>query len=353
MANKSITPAALGIPEGFPMPRRKDVGIGMVGFGGIARPHLSDYKALGLNVVAVADINADARKAALDLGIPTAYESYRDLIADDAVEVVDLLTQPTVREEVVVAAVKAGKHVVTEKPLTERIDEGERMVAAADEAGVLFAVHQNYRWRTMNYMARNIVAKGFVGRPFFVSIEIFGRQDVELKDHHFYAVCTNFLPIQWGNHLSDLMRYWTGHDAKRVLTRLGRMNGQNFVSDNLQMSMTDFGEGLHGHVVHTELLRSSLQGTWCRIDGDRGSIMFDFDTRLTLQSELLGPDVHELDMTGLPIGRSFGGSMCDVLMAIEDGREPMVSARDNMATVRTIKAEEASAAEGGVWVDVS
>ena len=350
---QKITPEELGIPELFSQPRRMDVGIGMVGFGGIARAHIADYRKTGLNIAAVADVSPDARKAAQEAGVPNVYESFRELIEDDAVEVVDLLTQPDIREEVVRAAADAGKHIITEKPLTETAAEGECMVEAAREAGIRFAVHQNYRWRPMNFMARNIVKQGFVGAPFFVSIQIYGNQDVELKTHHFYAVCENFLPIQWGNHLADLMRYWTGRDAGRVLTRLGRMNGQNFVSDNLQLSITDFGAGLTGHVVHSELLRSSLSGVECRIDGDKGSVVFDFDTRLVVQSELLGVGPHTLDMTDIDYGGSFAGSMCDFLMAIEDDREPMVNAADNMTTIRTVLAEERSAQKGGVWINVT
>jgi len=355
MADESvatIAPAELGLPAATPLPERGDWRIGMVGFGRIARgAHAPAYRSAGWPIVAVADPDPEAREIAREtFGVERLYTDYRKLIADEAVEVVDLLTHPTIREEVVAAAAEAGKPIITEKPLAENLDECLRMAAIADQAGIPFAVHQNYRWRAMCFLAHHIVARGLIGEPYFASIEIYGRQDLTLADHHFYAVCDNFLTIQWDSHLADLLRYWTGRDPHRVLARTGRMAGQNFVSDNLLMVLHDFGEGLSGHVLHTELLRSTLGGVECRVEGDGGSIVFDFDSRMALESAELGGGPRRLEAAGATYASSFAGSMGDFLIAIETGREPSVSARRNLPTMRTILAEAASAAEGGAWV---
>ena len=132
------------------------------------------------------------------------------------VEVISLLTHPTLREPVVKAAAAAGKPILTEKPLANNMEECERMVAIAADAKIPFAVSQNYRWAGTNFLAHHIVKKGLIGQPFYASIEIQGRQDVELDGHPFYSKCESFLTIQWNNHLADLLRYWLGADAKRV-----------------------------------------------------------------------------------------------------------------------------------------
>jgi len=349
----AITPPDLGLPEALPMPERSDWRIGMVGFGRIAQgAHAPAYRSVGWPIVAVADPDPEARQIAREkFGVERLYADYHELIADDAVEVIDLLTHPTIREEVVAAAAEAGKHLVTEKPLAENLDECLRMVEIADRAGIRFAVHQNYRWRKMCFLAHHIVRKGLVGEPYFASIEIYGRQDVTLAGHPFYATCDNFLTVQWDTHLADLLRYWTGRDAHRVLARTGRMAGQNFVSDNLLMVLHDFGEGLNGHVLHTELLRSTLGAVECRVEGDKGSLVFDFDGAMILESADLAGGPRRLDTPGAAYASSFAGSMGDFLLAIETGGEPSVSARRNLATMRTILAEAQSAAAGGAWVD--
>ncbi|MFP4058804.1 MAG: Gfo/Idh/MocA family protein [Candidatus Brocadiia bacterium] len=354
MTEQLATPAELGLPAATPLPRRRDWGIGMVGFGGIARgAHAPAYREAGWPIVAVADPDPAARQvAAGKFGVDRLYTDYRELVADPKVEVVDLLTHPTLREEAVRAAVEAGKPIITEKPLAATLDEARRMADLAYRAGIPFAVHQNYRWRAACFLAHHAVRRGLVGEPYLASIEIVGRQDVALAGHPFYAVCRDFLTVQWNTHLADLLRYWTGRDARRVLARTARMKGQNFASDNLLTAVHDFGPGLTGHIFHSELLRVSpaLGGDRCRVDGDRGSLVCDFDSRLTLESAELGGGPRRIEVARGAYARSFAGSMGDFLLAIEEGREPQVSARRNLATLRTVMAEEASARAGGQWV---
>lgn len=348
-----VTPGELGLPEAIPLPSRTDWRIGIVGFGGIARhAHAPAYRAAGWSVVAVADVDPAARKTAEeDLGIERLYEDYRDLVEDERVEIVDLLTQPTVREDVVRAAAAAGKPVMTEKPFGSSVAECVRMVEAADQAGIPLAVHQNYRWMKMNFLAYHAVQRGLIGEPFFVGIEILGTQDVDLKDHSFYPRCDDFLTLQWNNHLVDLMDYWTGREAVRTFARTGRMEGQHFASDNLLCTLTEFGPAVTGQILHHELLRSSLDGVRCRIDGDKGSMVFNFDSSLTLDSQVLGKGPVQLDTEGHAWADPFAGSMGDFLLAIEEEREPMVSGRRNLATMRTVLAQDRSARAGGQWVD--
>lgn len=350
---KQITPQELRVPEQLPLPQRRDWRIGVVGLGSIARgAHLPAYHENGWPVVAVADPEPAIREVARkQFGIEHVYESYRELVADEAVEVIDLCTQPILREEVVAAAAEAGKHVITEKPFGLSLEECRRMVEIAEEAGIKLAVHQNYRWMRMNYIAHDLIQRGFIGKPFFASIEIQGRQDVSLADHEYYSQCEDFLTKQWDNHLADLLRYWTGKDAKRVLARTSRMQGQNFRSDNLLTVLTDFGPGLMGHTLHSELLRSSMEATHCRVDGDQGSLVFDFHHRLMLESTQLRGGPQEIDVSSLYYTNSHAGSMADFLIAIERDQEPSVSGRRNLATICTILAEHESAELGGVWTD--
>ena len=348
------TPRELGLPETIPLPKRADWRIGMVGFGGIARgAHLSAYRSVGWQVTAIADPDPTARQRAQESGIPRVYDDYRDLISDESVEVIDLCTHPTIREEVVRAAANAGKHLITEKPLAGTMDECLRMVDVAESAGIKLAVHQNYRWMKMNFLAHHIVARGLIGEPFFADVEILGTQDVDLAGHSFYSKCEDFLTIQWDNHLADLLRYWTGRDADRVLARTSRMKGQNFTSDNWLAVIADFGDGLTGHILHTELLRSSLGGVLCRVDGSDGSVVFNFHDNLRLESKALGEGVREINGSDLDFPSSWCGTMGDFLIAIEENREPLVSARRNLATMRTILAEEASARQGSRWIQVN
>lgn len=337
----------------MPLPRRKDWRIGMIGFGEFAqRAHAPDYVAAGWQIVAVAAPNAATQRTARErFGIERTYSDYRELIEDATVEIVDVVTPPAFREEAVLAAADAGKHIIVEKPFGRSIAECERMVQAAEQAGICLAVHQNYRWMKGSFVAHHVVKHGWIGTPFFLGVEVFGRQD-QLSKHPFYVNCEDYLTLHWNTHLADLLRYWSGSNACRVAAHTARMNGQNFRSDNLFISRHDFGPGLTGHILHSELLRSSLGGNQCRIDGDEGSIVFDFEgDNVQLQSNKLGPQVFQIDTSNLEWMEALCGSMGDFLLAIEEGREPTVSGRRNLPTISTVIAEIESVKSGGVWVD--
>ena len=154
--NKMITPRELGISDAIPRPKRSDWRIGVVGYGGIAGVHIPAYLEAGWKIVAVADPDAQARQRASQ-AIPGArmYESYQDLVSDPDVEVVSLLTQPTLRVPVVEAAFKNGKPILTEKPFAITIEECERMAALSEQYNLPLAVSQNYRWNGANFFARD------------------------------------------------------------------------------------------------------------------------------------------------------------------------------------------------------
>jgi len=79
-----------------------------------------------------------------------------------------------------------------------------------------------------HFSAKHIIDRGLIGTPFHVSMEIYGQQDTQVANHPYYSTCQDSLTIQWNNHLADLLRYWMGKDAKRVLSRTRRSPKQNF-----------------------------------------------------------------------------------------------------------------------------
>lgn len=350
----TITPAELGIADAIPRPKRAGWRIGIVGYGGIAGAHVPAYLEAGWQVVAVADPDPRARQRASE-AIPGArlYESYQDLVSDADVDVVSLLTQPVLRVAAVEAAFANGKPVLTEKPLANTIEECEQMALLSERHGLPLAVNQNYRWNGANFFAREIVRQGYIGAPFYAAIELQGRQDVQLAGHPFYSQCEDFLTIQWNNHLADLLRCWLARDPVRVLACTRRMSGQNFRSDNLLLSIADYGGNVTGHITHSELLRSSLGCASCRVDGDAGSIMFDlYTSELTIQCARTGEAPRKLDLAGTRLASSFSGPMGELLISIEEGREPETSARRNLPTIRHVLAEARSARAGGTWMQL-
>jgi predicted dehydrogenase len=339
-----------GLPSQIPLPSRPKR-IGVIGLGGIAQAHLPAYRAAGWTVAAAADIDPARRSEAERVhGLPRVYADYRDLVADPEVEVISLLTQPNVREAVVDACAAAGKPVQTEKPLGPDLATCERLITRAAGAGIALSVSQNYRWFPGPFAATGFIEGGWIGRPYLASIQLHGTQDRDLAGHPFYSTCTDFLTVQWNTHLADLIRGWMGADPVRVCARTSRMPGQAFASDNLLVSVTDFGPHGTGHLLHSELHRGGLASDQVRIEGDAGTLLFSlWSDTLTLRSDRIGPTPVTVACKPEGFLSAFCGPMADLMLALEQGREPRISARRNLATIRQVLAEHASAAAGGTW----
>lgn len=116
----------------------KTVNIGVIGAGGIAKnAHLPAYKACEqANVVAIADVNEVAlEESKTKFEIPNAFADYHDLLAMEDIDAVSICTPNFLHKDPAIAAMRAGKHVLCEKPLAMNAAEGEEIVAVSRETG--------------------------------------------------------------------------------------------------------------------------------------------------------------------------------------------------------------------------
>ncbi|MBV8159238.1 MAG: Gfo/Idh/MocA family oxidoreductase [Dyella sp.] len=144
--------------------------MGLVGPGFIAAHHLDAVRRLGdVEIVGIAGSSLEStRKRARELNAGRAYASYQELLADPAVHVVHNTTPNHLHKEVSLAALRAGKHVISDKPLASSAQESRELFEAARDAGVAHVVTFNYRGHALVQQARTMVAKGKLGAPVFV-----------------------------------------------------------------------------------------------------------------------------------------------------------------------------------------
>jgi predicted dehydrogenase len=349
---RAIAAEELGVVTAIPLPSKRDWRIGIIGFGGISNAHVPAYQEVGWSIVAVAD-PAETAQARARQTLPEAqvYSDYSQLLEEANVDVVALLTQPNLRLPVVQAAAKFGRPLLIEKPLANTLEEAQRIVQIGEEHTLPIAVSQNYRWAGSNFFARQLIEQGYVGDVHFASIEIFGTQDHDLKGHEFYSQCDDFLTVQWNTHLADLLQFWSDAVPQRRWTATRRSTNQNFKSDGLLISIVDFGTGLTGHILHSELVRSGATGAMCRIDGNAGSLVFPMSgDYLEIYSAKLDGEPARFDLKPLQLSHSMAGSMGNLLLSIEQNREPLVSARRNLATLNAVFSDQKSSEQGGVWM---
>jgi levoglucosan dehydrogenase len=154
----------------------KELGIAIIGYGGVARVHAMAYRAIPLhyglpaNVAKIVGVAAaspkSAEAAAGELGGGIWTTDYRELFGRAEVDLVDVCVPNHLHEEVIVAAAAAGKHVYCEKPLANNVAQGRRIVEAVEKAGVKNQVNFNFRYYPAVTRARQLITEGFLGRIF-------------------------------------------------------------------------------------------------------------------------------------------------------------------------------------------
>ena len=148
----------------------RSVRVGLIGAGFVGPLHVEALRRLGyIDIVAVAASSAEsAGKKAERLGIERAYADYNDLLEDPSIESVHVCTPNHLHYEVALAAIRAGKHVVCDKPLGLTAVEAREMRDSAREAGVVNAVVFNYRFNPLVQQTRVMVRRGDLGAVRFV-----------------------------------------------------------------------------------------------------------------------------------------------------------------------------------------
>ena len=151
----------------------KEINIGLVGTKFMGRAHSNAY----LNVARFFDLpvqpvlRAACGRNATDLaafarqfGWQTTEALWQDLVARDDVDLVDICTGNVTHKPIAVAAARAGKHILCEKPLAMDAAEAREMLDAAEEAGVRHMVAFNYRRVPAIALARQLLAEGKIGQ---------------------------------------------------------------------------------------------------------------------------------------------------------------------------------------------
>jgi predicted dehydrogenase len=334
-ALKASTKASVAAPELPylpPKPKRYSPKIGLIACGGITQAHLSAYRAQGYPIVALCDVDiAKAEKRRAEF-YPEAQVTtdFADILRDPEIEVVDIASHPRERLPLIEAALKAGKHVLSQKPFVLSLDEGERLCALADANGVKLAVNQNGRWAPHFSYIREAVQAGLAGEVISVHVGVHwdhtwvkGTAFESIYDLVFYDFA-----IHWFDFVSTLIP----GKARSVYATRAHAAGQTIGPPMLAQAVVQFDGGqaslvFDAHVRHGSLDQTFVAGT----EGTLTSTGPDLGTQtVTLITEA---GVATPSLTGTWFNDGFKGTMGELLCAIEENREPRNSARNNLTSL--------------------
>lgn len=213
----------------------------IVGFGGMGSYHAKLIKETNsLEVVGTYDLLEARRADSINAGYKV-YESYEEVLADPAVEIVLIATPNDVHKEIAIRALQAGKHVICEKPVAMSKVELQEMLAAADAAGRVFMVHQNRRWDEDFLTIKKMYDQETIGSLFQLESRVHGANGIPGDWRHVKAQGGGML-LDWGVHLLDQLLFMIDSKVISVSSSLSFILG-NDVDDGFE-AILQFENGI-------------------------------------------------------------------------------------------------------------
>ncbi|MFI7449183.1 Gfo/Idh/MocA family protein [Nonomuraea sp. NPDC049714] len=381
----------------------RTVGVGMIGYAFMGRVHSQAWRSVAAffdvpvvpRMRVIAGRSKESTEAAAEqMGWEEAVTDWREVIGRPDVDIVDICTPGDTHAEIAIAALRAGKHVICEKPLANTVAEAQAMVQAAASATGKSMVAFNYRRVPAVALARDLVAQGRLGEIRHVRAQY-------LQD---WIVDPEF-PLVWrlqkdkagsgalgdiGAHIIDAAEFVSGQRITGVsaLTETfikerplaegssglaaaggtGTSTGTGTVTvDDAALFTARLSGGAVGSFEATRFATGRKNAMRIELNGSLGSLAFDFESMNELWFSEGGRGFERILVTepdhpyvgawwppghGLGYEHTFTHEIRDFLEAIGHGTDPTPSFADGLRVQRVLAAVEQSAADGSRFTTV-
>jgi predicted dehydrogenase len=345
-----------------PLPKKKNFRIGILGSGFIVNDcHLVSYHKAGFNPVAIASRSREnAAKVAQRHGIPAVYDSYEELLDDKSIEVLDIAVPPNAQLSLIKAACarKTVKGILAQKPIGMNVDEALEAVKSCEEAGIVLAVNQNMRYDQSVRAAKTLLTNGTIGEPVFATIDMRGVPHFMPWQEELGWVTLRIMSI----HHLDCLRYWFGEPRSIFCSTRNDPRTKFPHTDGICTYVLEFAGGLRCVVIDDiwtgpakegcpadVYIRWRIEGTNGLAIGDIGWCKDPYTSPSSIRYAAKGDSAfHKPKWSESWFPDAFAGTMGQLLIALETGKEPAISGRDNLKTMALVDAAYLSAAGSGL-----
>ena len=226
------------------------LGVAIHGAGWVAGAHAASWKkSPHVEVVSISDLDKDrAGRLAEEHGLDcTLRDDYDQVLADERVDVVDVTSPSHVHAEQGIAAARAGKHVLVEKPIALSMDENRRLRDAVAEAGVRSLAGFVLRWNPAAQTIKSLVDSGALGRLFYLEMDYWHglNPSHHAWDLHSKRKTGGSAMLLGGCHAIDALRWFAGDEVEEVTAFSNNPKG-NFEYDANVVAVMRFRGGILG-----------------------------------------------------------------------------------------------------------
>ena len=323
------------------------LGVGLIGAGGVAKNHISAWLKLeNATVVAVADADPKrAKEAAAALGITRWTTDYLQLLGWDGVDAVDICTTEATHGRIGSDAAGAGKHVLVEKPIATTLEDSDRIILAAHNAGVRLMVAHTYHFYDHSVSAKEVIDSGEIGYPVYVRFSAgggFWRQD--WGGNRISPADTGGNVVTNGVHATDLCNWWIGARPISVYAQAQNITSSHLEMDDYFMITIKYDSGA---IAVVDLSRANVprSAQWASIT------ILGTDGEITTGGQRDTQLVHNDDglrTFGLDIQHGFDREIAAFVSCVLDRATPPVTGEDGRIALEMCLAAEESIRTGEV-----
>lgn len=222
------------------------MGWALIGYGGMGGWHVGQLRTMPelVEICGVYDIKAERRTAAEKDGLH-AYETLDALLADEKVRFVTIATPNDVHRDLAIAAMRAGKAVISEKPVTVSARDLQRMIDCSRETGMRFTVHQNRRWDEDFLTVKELLRQNALGPVFQIESRVHGSRGVPGDWRNTWLQGGGMI-LDWGVHMLDQVLLLTDEDIVSTYCEISHVTNDE-VDDGFKAMLT-FQSGLRAQV---------------------------------------------------------------------------------------------------------
>ena len=335
------------------------VGYGIIGCGVIAPWHAGSVKRIPeAELVAVCDIIPEkAEKLKTDFEVPDSYADYRDLLGRDDIDVVSICVPSGLHAQIGVEAARAGKHIMSEKPLDVTLENIDRLIKACRDEKVKLACIFQRRTSPLWQQAKRAIDEGKLGKMVLASAYLKYFRSQEYYDsagwRGTWELDGGGALMNQGVHMIDILR-WIMGPVDTIFGFADHLARKIEVEDTCTACM-EFKNGAFGTLEGTTSVTPGMNHR-LELHGEKGTILVDGENivrwdvpREDKEQILAGLQDNVGSAASDPTAIGMEGhrqQIADLIAAIKEDREPMVNGEEARNAVELILAIYRSAKTG-------
>jgi predicted dehydrogenase len=326
------------------MAEQKKLRFGLIGCGFWAQTQLYAWQGIPeVELAAVCDIDlSKAEQTARKFNAPRFYGKAEELVANESLDFVDIVTTPPSHRSLVELAANYSLDVICQKPMAWSMKDAQAMVEACRRADVMFMVHENWRWQAPIRELKRLLEAGTIGQPFFGRISF--RSDFDpFAGQAWLRETPRFIIIESGIHQLDVARFLLG-EATALFAETGRINptikGEDVATIVLAMDRASCIVDLS---FSTPTEHQTFPQTFITLEGPEGVLYLGADYRLYLtrpgSMEVRTLPDPEHSWTERPWHVMQDGALSiqrHWVECLQTGQTPETSGEDNLRTLELV-----------------